>query len=98
MHWVCPKCSLEKALFGPVRNLSKCASTAFFLAGDSILPVQFYGEIWKGFLEQFHSGVVQENLLFAFMDGHRVHLPVSHQQVQLLSVCVPVCPNSMWLC
>lgn len=65
---------------------------------DSILSVQFYGEILKGFFDWFHNDVVQENLLFALMEGLGVHLPVSHQQMQPLSVCVPVCPNSMWLC
>lgn len=33
VHRVCTKCSLEKALFGPVRSLSKCISSTFFLAG-----------------------------------------------------------------
>jgi len=51
----------------------------------------------KGFLHVLLNDMVQEDLFFALMDGHRVHLPVHHQQTQTPSVCVPVCPNSMWL-
>lgn len=52
----------------------------------------------KGALHVFLNNMVQEELLFAVTDEHRVHLPVHQQQMQPHSVCVPVCPNSMWLC
>lgn len=52
----------------------------------------------KGVLYVFLNDMVQGDLLFALMDEHGVHLPVHHQQKQPHSICVPFCPNSVWLC
>lgn len=58
----------------------------------------FMVKFGKGVLHVFPNDMVQGDLLFGLVDEHKVRLPVHHQQTQPHSVCVPVCPYSMWLC
>lgn len=57
----------------------------------------FIVKFGKGVLHVFPNYMVQGDLLFGLVDEHKVDLPTHHQQTQPHSVCVPVCPYSMWL-
>lgn len=87
----------EKRNFGHLEACPNVHPMYPFLQGGLACPFSFMVKFGMGVLHIFLNDMVQEDLLLAFMDEHRVHLPVHHQQTQPHSVCVPVCPNSMWL-